>query len=269
MKRLFAISAMFLAAAISSAEDGLIFARTLRGDAEIKTPEGALKSGETAAAKGAEISAKNGFASFALSNFSSCLLFSGNIKIEKFEQEKIPDAPSPDFSEKSASEILISVGEEAEAVFARGEARPASKFKIETRFGVFELKPESGNIKIKISKNEARVSAYNAGIFYSNPGPVSIVAYSKSTNEPLIWYSNPGSQKPEYMQIGCELVFSGERSGEIKELGAKDTAAAQKAVSSARYAFKSTEFYKDAGGKIRARRIALKEFFIRMPKTNK
>ena len=243
MKTLFAVSALFLAASVSSAEDGLIFARTLRGEAEIKTPAQTLKPGETAAAGGAEISAKNGFASFALSNYSSCMLRSGKIKIEKFSQDAIQDAPSPGFSEKSASELVISA-EEADAVFARGEARPASKFKISTKFGTFE--PAGDNIKIEIGKASARVSACDAAIRYSKPG----------------------SQEQEYIPIGYELLFSIENA-EIKmeksQLQLMDKIHLKHLVSSASDAFKTSEFYKDADGKILARRIALKEFFIRMP----
>lgn len=245
MKNLFAISALFLAAAACAAEEGLIFARTLRGDAEIKTPAQTLKSGDTAAASGAEISAQNGFASFALSNFSSCLLFSGKIKIEKFEQGAAQSARAENFSEKSASELLISAGE-AVAVFARGEPRPASKFKISTKFGTFE--PKGDNIKIEIGKNEARVSACDAAINYCKPG----------------------SQASEYVPIDCELVFR-EENGEIKtlrrQLGIKEKTALKEAVSAASDAFKTSEFYRDENGKTRARRIALKEFFTRMPKT--
>lgn len=243
MKNLFAIPALFLAAAACAAEEGLIFARTLRENAEIKAQSGALKSGETASANGAEISAENGFASFALSNFSACLLFSGKIKIEKFEQDAAQSARAKNFSEKSASELLISAGE-AVAVFARGEARPASKFKISTKFGIFE--PKGGNIKIEIGKDGARVIACDAAINYYKPG----------------------SQTPEYVPIGCELVFS-EENGEIKisrkQLGAKEKIALKDAVSAAADAFKTSEFYKDENGKARARRIALKEFFTRTP----
>ena len=58
MKRLTAVAALFLAfCPILNAEGGLIFARTLRGEAEIKAQGSAVKSGEVASAEGAEISA--------------------------------------------------------------------------------------------------------------------------------------------------------------------------------------------------------------------
>ena len=248
MKRLTAVAALFLAfCPILNAEGGLIFARTLRGEAEIKAQGSAVKSGEVASAEGAEISANGGFASFALSNYCACILRSGKIKIEKFEQAEAQTSSLQQFSEKAASNLQISA-EDTVAVFARGEARPASKFKILTKFGTFE--PAGGNIKIEVDGSTARVSAYDAAVRYSKPG----------------------SEEQEYIPIDYELFLSLENGGvkiQKKRLGLADKISLKHLVSSADDAFKTSEFYKDESGKIRARRIAFKEFFIRMPENAK
>ena len=244
MKKSLAILAVFFALSISAGvENGFMFVRTLRGNAEISAQNAKLKTGDVAVAKNAEISVKDGgFASVALSNYSSCMVLSGKVSIGNFGQEKVQTARLPLHSEMASSNIEFAI-EEGEAVFARGEFRPASSFKIKTKFGTIE--PVGNNIKIKIGGSTLSACAYDAAIRYSKPD----------------------SDEQEYIPIGYELVCSIE-NGKLKT-EKKQTSISQKAklksdASSASDAFKNTEFYCDKNGKISARRIAFKEFFIRM-----
>lgn len=243
MKKLFAILPVFLTLPISAeAENGLMFARTLRGNAEISAQSAKIKQGELAVAKDAKISASaEGFASVAFSNYSSCMVLSGKVSIEKFEQEKVQTASLPLYSEMESSNIVFAI-DGGEAVFARGEFRPASSFKIKTKFGTIE--PVGNNIKIKTDGSTLTARAYDAAIRYSKPG----------------------SNEQEYIPIGYDLVCyfeNGELKSEKKQSSIPQKASLKSEAGSASDVFKTTEFYRGEDGKICARRIAFKEFFIR------
>ncbi len=239
----FLASIFVIAFALSGyAKDGFIFVRTLRGDAEISVKDAKLKTNEVLTASGAEISVKDGgFASFALSNYTAAFVLDGKVKIEKFEQDEVQLVKLPLHSEMASSKLEISI-DEGEVVFARGEFRPASSFKIKTKFGVIE--PVGENVKVKAEKSKLTVWAYDAALRFTKLN----------------------STEQEYIPIGYELICElkdGAISSDKKRSSIVQKAALKEITKAVADAFKTTEFFKDSSGKISARRINYRDFFIR------
>ncbi len=245
MRRIIALAAAaaFLqATAHGERLDGAIFARTLRGGAQI-IPEGAapIAPGECALARGAVVKCPEGaFASFAMSNGAAVFVRGpASLKIEKFAQDAPPLKKFSREEESAPSDVEITL-ESGEMTMSRSPVRPSSTFKVKTRFGTFAA-----------AENNMRVSA----------GGDSASAWASGC---AINFFPAGAESPEYVGIGYSVTASD--AGMEKRAVAKDEERELKKLFAAvEDAWKTSEVSHFENGAASGRRTLFKSFWIRDP----